>query len=579
MRGAVAFLVAAGVSGLFWVGFRGRLGEPRRSVWAALFGLAVADFALGLWIGPLGWALGLGGIVLALSPRRVAVLALLVLALSGALWVAGARIEIVKVPFKPAFAELGPFGPPLSILWLSGVAWAVGSTSRVGGLTLPFVFLTSTAFLLICLLQPQQAGEAPLLALATMGAVAPPLFSRGERPPCPPGPALALGLQIGAVSVVGAIKNSVFLVLLVPLLLLSVPLFDMAYAVVYRGRDGRGTLAVSRRRVALYEALRARGLGEPHIRALLLAATAYAAAVAVVLVAMIRVHFTVKVAVLGALGGAGLLVFWALSKILSIPPGRRGRVRVLGIPVDAITMEEAVGRVFEFVKEGRPHMVVTPDASALVRAQEDEELRRIMEEADLVIPDGVGVVFAGRLLDLPLVERVPGVELAERVCEVASREGLRIFLLGAEPGVAEEAARRLTERFPGLRVVGTYHGYFSPEEEREVVERIKRARPDILFVAMGVPKQEKWMRRHLAELGVPVCIGVGGTLDVFAGRVKRAPLWVRRIGLEWLYRTLLQPRKRARRLLAIPRLLGMVLTFRRIKAKEDKPSQKGVEKG
>ncbi|HIE09038.1 MAG TPA: glycosyltransferase [Armatimonadetes bacterium] len=294
---------------------------------------------------------------------------------------------------------------------------------------------------------------------------------------------------------------------------------------------------------------------------------------------MIRVHFTVKVAVLGALGGAGLLVFWALSKILSIPPGRRGRVRVLGIPVDAITMEEAVGRVFEFVKEGRPHMVVTPDASALVRAQEDEELRRIMEEADLVIPDGVGVVFAGRLLDLPLVERVPGVELAERVCEVASREGLRIFLLGAEPGVAEEAARRLTERFPGLRVVGTYHGYFSPEEEREVVERIKRARPDILFVAMGVPKQEKWMRRHLAELGVPVCIGVGGTLDVFAGRVKRAPLWVRRIGLEWLYRTLLQPRKRARRLLAIPRLLGMVLTFRRIKAKEDKPSQKGVEKG
>lgn len=562
LLGAAAFLAATLVAGLALLLLR-RREEPFRSGWAAILGLAASNLLLGfLDVGPFGVALSVAIVVTAfLSSQRIALPATLLLACL--LWAFGVRIEVMKVPFKPAFTSLGPFGLPLSVLWLAGVAWVVGSTSRVGGLTLPFTFLTSAAFLLICLLQPQQAGVAPLLALTVTGATLPPLLSREERPSCPLGHALAFGLQIGAVSVIGAIKNSVFLVLLVPLLLLSAPVFDMAYAVVYRGRDGRGALTISRRRAALHEALRARRLGEPHIRALLLTATAYAAAVAVVLVAMIRVHFTFKAIVLGALGGAGLFFFWALSKVLSIPSGKRGRVKVLGIPVDAVTMEEAVGRVFEFVKEGRPHMIVTPDASALVRATQDEELRRIIEGADLVVPDGMGVVFAGRLLELPLVERIPGVELAERICELAAGEGLKIFLLGAEPGVAEEAARRLKERFPGLQIVGTHHGYFSSGEEPKVVEKVKVAKPDILFVAMGIPKQEKWMRHHLAELGVPVCIGVGGTLDVFAGRVKRAPVWVQRLGLEWLYRTLLQPRKRIKRLFALPRLLGMIFASRR----------------
>jgi N-acetylglucosaminyldiphosphoundecaprenol N-acetyl-beta-D-mannosaminyltransferase len=283
--------------------------------------------------------------------------------------------------------------------------------------------------------------------------------------------------------------------------------------------------------------------------------------VALLLVALMEVSFLLKLAVLGVLLFAGLVVFYCIARIAAKP--RAGAapeavVDLLSVPVHQTDMAGALERIEQFVSERSPHMVVTSDSSAVVRAQRDGELHAIFQEADLVTPDGMGVVWAAKVLGLPLWERVSGIDLMQHVCELAAAKGYSIYLLGAAPGVAEAAARELGSRHPGLTVAGTGHGYFSAEEEPEVVARVAQAKPDVLFVAMGIPKQEKWIRRHLAELGVSVAIGVGGSFDVISGRVRRAPRWMRSAGLEWLYRTAREP-KRIPRLLAIPRLVWMAL--------------------
>jgi N-acetylglucosaminyldiphosphoundecaprenol N-acetyl-beta-D-mannosaminyltransferase len=228
-------------------------------------------------------------------------------------------------------------------------------------------------------------------------------------------------------------------------------------------------------------------------------------------------------------------------------------VQMFNVRLHPVTMDEALERAEAFLRDGRPHMIVTSDTSAVVRAQEDEELRTIINEADLVTIDGQGVVLCARMLDFPVAGRVPGCDMMQLLCEICGRIEKPIALLGAEPGVAAEAARVLERRYEGLEVVFHHHGYFDREEEPEVIESIREAAPAALFVAMGIPKQEKWIKRHMHELQVPVCMGVGGTLDVVAGRVKRAPEWMQRCGLEWLYRTALDPR-RLPRLAALPKL-------------------------
>jgi len=181
-----------------------------------------------------------------------------------------------------------------------------------------------------------------------------------------------------------------------------------------------------------------------------------------------------------------------------------------------------------------------------------------MRAADMVAADGAGVVWMARLLDLPIDERVSGCDMVLRICEMTAQKGYSVYILGGRPGVAEEASAELRRQFPRLIVVGTQHGYFAPEEEPGLIAHIRRQRPDVLFVALGIPKQEKWIRAHLDEVGVPVCIGVGGSFDVISGRVKRAPAWMRRCGLEWLWRTAREPR-RLPRLWALPKLLFMTL--------------------
>lgn len=222
-------------------------------------------------------------------------------------------------------------------------------------------------------------------------------------------------------------------------------------------------------------------------------------------------------------------------------------------------MDETLQIIQQFVRERTPRQVVTADSSMVVMAQRDEQLREIVNRADLVTPDSIGILWACRRRGIHLPERVSGVDIVIRLAQESARSGLRLYFLGAHPGVAEAAVRRLQACYPGVQVVGCHHGYFDAQSESEVVYAIQQARPDVLCVAMGIPKQEKWIRRHLLALQVPVCIGVGGTLDVLSGRVSRAPLWVQRMGMEWLWRVGQNPRKIAKVML-LPRFAWMAFT-------------------
>lgn len=229
-------------------------------------------------------------------------------------------------------------------------------------------------------------------------------------------------------------------------------------------------------------------------------------------------------------------------------------VCILGCRLHLADMEQSLSAIRRFIEEGTPHHVVTANAEMVYAALGDESLREVINRAHLVTLDGAGVVWAARFLGYEAKERVTGIDLTLALAALAAKEEWRLFLLGAKPGVAEEAARRLIERFPGLKIVGTHHGYFRPEETEQVLARVRQARPHLLFVALGVPYQERWINRNLNHLEVPVSLGIGGSLDVISGRVARAPRAIIRLNLEWLYRLAKEP-WRWRRQLALPRFV------------------------
>lgn len=237
----------------------------------------------------------------------------------------------------------------------------------------------------------------------------------------------------------------------------------------------------------------------------------------------------------------------------------RERVIVLGVGIDKVTMDEAVVQIQEFIGKGIPHLIATANAEMVMLAQSDTTLATILASADLVVPDGAGVVWAARYHGQRLAERVAGFDLTQRLLAVSARLGYRVYFFGGVPGIAEAAAVAAQQRYPGIRIVGIRDGFFQESEQASIVDVINQTQPHILFVALGVPKQEKWLYSHLSELKVPVCIGVGGTFDVMAGVAKRAPLWMQQIGLEWLYRLLRQP-QRIGRMAALPKFVWRVLS-------------------
>jgi len=225
----------------------------------------------------------------------------------------------------------------------------------------------------------------------------------------------------------------------------------------------------------------------------------------------------------------------------------RDTVSISGIPIDKLDTEKVLERIEEFIRNRRFHQVATANTNFLVNALFDVELRHILRASDLVVPDGMLVVWAARLLGAPLMERVTGADMVPRLAEIAAKKGYRIYMLGAKPEIAQKAKANLIERFPDLQIVGCY----SPApvsivkmDNEGILQMVKDAKPDILLVAFGNPKQEKWIHMHqerLNEIGVPVCIGVGGTFDFISGTVPRAPHWMQRCGIEFFWRFLNDP--------------------------------------
>lgn len=236
------------------------------------------------------------------------------------------------------------------------------------------------------------------------------------------------------------------------------------------------------------------------------------------------------------------------------------KINILGVNVDNVTMEDALSRVMGFLDEDAPHAVFTPNSEIIMVAYKDEEFCKELNDASLIVPDGIGVVYASRILKAPLPERVAGFDLASNLIESLKDGEKSFYFFGGKPGVAETAKENLLEKYPKLNICGLSDGYYDEEKEKAIIEDIKNKKPDVLFVCLGAPKQEKWINEHKDELGVKVLMGIGGSLDVFAGTVERAPEFYQKHGLEWLYRLLKQP-SRFIRMLALPKF-GLTVFFR-----------------
>lgn len=241
---------------------------------------------------------------------------------------------------------------------------------------------------------------------------------------------------------------------------------------------------------------------------------------------------------------------------------KKAKANILGCQVDMLTVGEGIVRIGELIRMEKPAHVITLNAEIVYQAQNDSELLEIINDADLVTPDGIGVVWGARQLGYDIKERVTGIDMLLSLCEEAPARAWRVYLLGSAPGVAEEAARQLSLKFPGLNVCGTHHGYFGEEDLPALITEIKSLDPHILFVCLGAPKQEKWIKKYAKQLDVPICVGVGGSLDVIAGQKKRAPAWMIKLNMEWLYRLISEP-SRYQRQLVLPKFVALILKNKR----------------
>lgn len=235
------------------------------------------------------------------------------------------------------------------------------------------------------------------------------------------------------------------------------------------------------------------------------------------------------------------------------------KIDVMGLKFDSMTMDEALSRAEVLLRGDKAAYVVTPNAEIAYEALHDGQLREMLNGADLMLPDGAGVVLASKLLRTPVKQKVAGVDFAAGLLGILERNGQSLYLLGGKPGIGELAAQKMLEAHPQLRIAGIADGYF--QDEAPVIAKINASGADALFVCLGAPKQERFMVQHQQELHVHLMAGLGGSLDAFAGTVQRAPAWMIRLNLEWLYRLIREP-KRFRRMLRLPKYLWAVMLKR-----------------
>lgn len=243
------------------------------------------------------------------------------------------------------------------------------------------------------------------------------------------------------------------------------------------------------------------------------------------------------------------------------------KINIHGIMIDNVTMDEALDRVSELLDGKTAGKIYTPNAEIIMQSYRDSELKKLLNDADLVVPDGAGVILASRILGTKLKQKVSGIDLVKKMFINTDKRAISFFILGGRPGVPEQAAINILSEFPKARILGYHNGYFDDDEVPDIINEINSKKAEVLLVGLGAPKQERWIHQHAHEINSKVIIGVGGAIDVFAGKVTLAPEFMRKAGLEWLYRLIKEP-SRYKRMMDLPRFMALTLKARFQKTKE-----------
>lgn len=243
------------------------------------------------------------------------------------------------------------------------------------------------------------------------------------------------------------------------------------------------------------------------------------------------------------------------------------RIKILGVEIDSLTIEEFGDKTEELIKNSDKtcKIIVAPNTEFIMCAQKDEEFFNILKQAELATPDSIGVIIGAKLQKKEFKQRIPGQAYFREIIKRSNEKGISVYILGGKEDVLEKAIFNLKKEFPTVNIIGYHEGYFEKDSEEEVINEINRLKPNVLFVAMGAPKQEKWIYKNRDKLQVDVAAGQGGTLDFEAGRIKRAPMWIQKIGMEWFWRLLRQP-SRIKRMSVLPVYLIKIL-FKKDKSK------------
>ncbi len=489
------------------------------------------------------------------------IIALLVIAV-------GVRIEFLR-DNSGGYWYLVNLSIPITIVWLLIITNSVGQTDELGNLTPTIVFIASLTFLIVSIFQRQGLILAEILSIILVVFSLITIYLKKKifinKSNCFSMYYMFFGFMLAIIAIVGVLKSTAALTLLTPFLILGFPIVDTSYSFIagYLRDDYLGTVNESK----LRQQLISQGFSWRGANMVILSTCIYLSLIAVV------ISIWEDFYLFSAMIGVGYLSFYWLKQqvvqgknIIHVDE-KKQLVKLFGVPINRINCQQAIELLDKFVSQKKSCFVVTPDTLAILRARKDKKYLNITKKANLVTPDGAGILWAAATLDNPLIERITGIDLINNICQSAVEKGYRFYLLGSKEGVIEKTATCLKNKYPGINIVGYHHGYFNQGEteakqgeksEKEIIRDIKQKKPDFLLVGLGVPKQELWISKYKDELGVPVCIGIGGSFDVLSGKIPRAPLWMQNHGMEWIFRLIKEP-KRVKRVIALPYFMWLII--------------------
>ena len=505
----------------------------------------------------------------------------------------GVKIEFLRAPSSSSslsggYLYLRYLSIPLTVIWLISITNSIGQSDELGDITPYIVFIASLTFLVVSLVQRQGLILAEVLSLimATISFIFIKYLPRGKFSSY----YMSFGFILAVIAIVGVSKSTAALTLLIPLLILGVPIIDSSYSIVanYASQESPTSSGVGKFQLfsesgsesgsgsRLRQKLQSYGFSAQGANTTIIGVSLYLSLSAFIISIYQSLYLLLALTAFGWMAFELLKNKIRSEELIIERDILTSRIKLFQVGIDRVDNHDTIQRIEEFIVSKKPHQVVTPDTLAVLRARKDSEYQAILKSADLVTPDGAGILWAAAALNYPLPERVTGIDIIHNICRLAAKKGYSLYLLGSYPGVASEAALNLCKKYPGIKITGTHHGYFGCEDrencedvkngnngknkegEEKIIAEIKENRPDILLVGMGVPKQEKWINKNLKSLNIPVCMGVGGSFDVLSGRIPRAPLWMQKHGMEWIYRSIKQP-NRAFRVLALFYFIWLVI--------------------